>query len=116
MTNAQLKCNQMKLLFKLTLLKIIPVSIKMKFKQRIGVSNRLHFLLLQFAHVIVSDDLDHDKKSVTIFNETVANNFVKKNFPQVKVVDIFSDGPTSQFKNKYMVGFYHTLQRKGLKI
>jgi len=68
------------------------------------------------SHVIVSDDLDHDKKSVTVFMDIVVNNFVKKNFPQVKVVDIFSDGPTSQFKNRYMAGFYHTLQRKGLKI
>ena len=48
--------------------------------------------------------------------DIVVNNFVKKNFPQVKVVNIFFDGPTSQFKNKYMASFYHTVQRKGLKI
>ena len=68
------------------------------------------------SHVIVSDDLNHDKKSVAVFMDTVVNNLVRKSFPQVRVVNIFSDGPSSQFKNKYMAGFYHTLQRKGLKI
>jgi len=48
--------------------------------------------------------------------DTVVNNFVRKSFPQVRLVKIFSDGPSSQFKNKFMAGFYHTLQRKGLRI
>ena len=66
--------------------------------------------------VIVSDDPSHDKKSVAVFMDTVVNNFVRKSFPQIREVNIFSDGPSSQFKNKYMAGFYHTLQSKGLKI
>lgn len=64
----------------------------------------------------MSDDLSLDKKSVAVFMDTVVNNFVRKGFPQVRVVNIFSDGPSSQFKNKFMAGFYHTLQRKGLRI
>ena len=64
----------------------------------------------------MSDDLSHDKKSVAVFMDTVVNNFVGKSFLQVQVVNIFSDGPSSQFKNKFMAGFYHTLQRKGLRI
>ena len=67
-------------------------------------------------HVLASDDLSHDKKSVAVFMDTVVNNFIRKSFPQVRVVNIFSDGPSSQFKNKFMAGFYHTLQRKGLRI
>ena len=31
-------------------------------------------------------------------------------------VIIFSDGPSSQFKSKYMARFYSILQRKGLSI
>ena len=48
--------------------------------------------------------------------DSVVSNFVRKSFPQVRLVKIFSDGPSSQFKNKFMAGFYHTLQRKGLRI
>ena len=68
------------------------------------------------SHVIVSDDHSHDKKSIAVFRDTVVNTFVRKSYPQVRKIDIFSDGPSSQFKNKYMASFYHTLQRKGLQI
>ena len=46
----------------------------------------------------------------------IINTLVKDKYPQVTVVDIFLDGPSSQFKNRYMTNFYHTLQQKGIKI
>ena len=68
------------------------------------------------SHVIVSDDHSHEKTSIAVFMDLVVNTFVKQSYPQVKVVDIFSDEPNSQFKNEYMANFYSTLQRKGLQI
>lgn len=68
------------------------------------------------SHVIVSDDHSHEKKSIAVFMDLVVNTFVKERYPQVKVVDIFSDGPNSQFKNRYMANFYSILQRQGIKI
>lgn len=47
--SAKHSCNQMKQLSGLTLLKITPVSTKIKFKQPIGVNKKLHSLLLQFG-------------------------------------------------------------------
>lgn len=69
-----------------------------------------------YSHVIVSDDHSHERKSVAVFMDTVVNTLVRQSFPHVRMLEIFSDGPTSQFKNKYMANFYHTLQRKGLQI
>ena len=46
----------------------------------------------------------------------IINTLVKDKYPQVAVIDIFSDGPSSQFRNRYMMNFYHTLQWKGIKI
>lgn len=69
------------------------------------------------SHVTGSHGLSNDNlESVAIFMVTVVNNFVRKSYPQVRVVSIFSNGPSSQFKLKYMTGFYHTLQSKGLEI
>ena len=68
------------------------------------------------SHVIVSDDHSHEKTSVAVFMDMVINDFIKESFPNVKQVDIFSDGPSSQFKNKFMTNFYHILKRKGLQI
>lgn len=61
------------------------------------------------SHVIVSDDTDHDKKSVIAFLWYVINHLVKDRHPSVKHVYAFSDGPTSQFKNRYLVHFLHKL-------
>ena len=46
----------------------------------------------------------------------VISDFVAKTHPQVKMVDVFSDGPLSQFKNKYMANFCCKLKRHGLKV
>ena len=68
------------------------------------------------THCIISDDHGHDKWSVSVFLDTVINDFVAKKHPQVKRVDVFSDGPASQFKNKYMANFCCKLERHGLKV
>ncbi|EDO29585.1 predicted protein [Nematostella vectensis] len=68
------------------------------------------------SHVIVTDDHNHDKQSIAVFMDYTINTLVKEMFPQVASVDIFSDGPSSQFKNRYMANFYQTLQQNGVKI
>lgn len=64
------------------------------------------------SHVIVSDDLGHDKTSVAVFMSIVIDKFVKGNYNEVQRVYVFSDGPSSQFKNRYIVHFLHTLNDK----
>jgi hypothetical protein len=48
------------------------------------------------SHVIVSDDHSHEKTSVAVFMDMVINDFIKESCPNVKQVDIFSDGPSSK--------------------
>lgn len=50
--------------------------------------------------IVVSDDLLHDKCSVWVFMKAVID-YVKQIQPQLKYISIFSDGCTSQFKNRY---------------
>ena len=52
----------------------------------------------QRSMVFVSDDLDHDKISVCVFMHKVLTKLTTEN--AIKKVDIFSDGPSSQFKNQ----------------
>ena len=59
--------------------------------------------------VILSDEMAYDKKAVAVFMSQVIDNFVKKRNPDVKQVCVFSDEPSSQFKNKYMANFLQTL-------
>jgi len=69
------------------------------------------------SHVIVSNDLSHEKKSISVFLDTVLNTFVKLRHPDVTEVFLFSDGPSSQFKNKFMVSLLRTFnQQLGLRI
>ena len=63
------------------------------------------------SHVIVSDDLEHDRTAVTVFMDTVLEGFVKQRHPEVKTVYVFSDGPSSQFKNKFIVSILPTFDR-----
>ena len=42
---------------------------------------------------------------------TILGEFVKKIHPNVTKAYIFSDGPSSQFKNKYIVNFLHKLNQ-----
>ncbi|CAB4041133.1 Sentrin-specific protease 2 [Paramuricea clavata] len=64
------------------------------------------------SHVIVSDELNHDKKSVAVFMSTVMDKFVKEMHADVRRAYVFSDGPSSQFKNRYIVNFLHHLNSK----
>ena len=66
------------------------------------------------SHVFVTDDRSHDKKAVAVFMDRVFRSLVSDKSSKVKRVHVFSDGPSSQFKNKYMVNFYHQL-RKNVK-
>ena len=107
-------------------------SIKMKSKQLIGVKSKLPYSLLPFgpkvatgafwtkssndkntcdSHVIVSDELGHEKKAVAVFMSRVINKFVKEKHQHITRVHIFSDRPSSQFKNKYVAHFLHTLRQ-----
>ena len=54
------------------------------------------------------------KKSIAVFVDFAVNSLIRMSYPQIEVVDIFSDGPSSQFKNRYMANFYRILQRKGV--
>ena len=56
------------------------------------------------------------KKSIAVFVDFVVNSLIRMSYPQIRVLDIFSDGLSSQFKNRYMASFYRILQRKGIKI
>ena len=53
--------------------------------------------------VIVSNNLNHSKETVVAY--------VDMTIPaSVKLVSIWSDGPASQFKNRYIAAALHTLQ------
>ena len=55
--------------------------------------------------------MTHDKKAVAMFMSQVIDKFIKKRHPDVQQVYVFSDGPSSQFKNKYVANFLHTLNK-----
>ena len=55
--------------------------------------------------------MTHDKKALAVFVSQVIDKFIKKRNPDVKQVYAFSDGPSSQFKNKYIANFLHTLNK-----
>ena len=54
--------------------------------------------------VIVSDNLDHGKGTVVAYIDYLLNTLPAP----VKTVSIWSDGPSSQFKNKYIYHCSHT--------
>ena len=62
------------------------------------------------SNAIISDERNHDKQPVAVFMNKVLTDFVKQNHPEVKTVHIFSDGRSSQFKNKYIVQLLYGLQ------
>ncbi len=66
--------------------------------------------------VIVSDELCHDKKSVMAYTHTVIEK-IKKDFPSITTVRIWTDGPSSQYKSKYVASSIPTLERMfGIKV
>jgi len=62
------------------------------------------------SQVFITDDKNHDKKAVAVFMDRVLQMLVSDQGPKLKHVHVFSDGPSSQFKNRYMVNFYHKLR------
>ena len=51
------------------------------------------------SHVIVSDSREHNKTSIVVFT----NKLLELKPEWVKHVKIWTDGPKSQFKNKYVM-------------
>jgi hypothetical protein len=52
--------------------------------------------------VIVNDDTTHSKEQVFFYLDLVIN-YVKQSHPQLKSIKIFTDGCSSQYKNKFML-------------
>ena len=68
------------------------------------------------SFVLVSDDLNHSKQSVYTYMQYIFNH-LKSKFPNMKILDIFSDGASSQFKQKYLFSnLYSWEQEHDLKI
>lgn len=66
-------------------------------------------------HPIVkaSDELNHSKNTIILHVDKILNEIPK----EIESVNIWSDGPTSQFKNKYIAAALPTLNEKhNLKI
>ena len=53
------------------------------------------------SSVIVSDDMIHGKLAVSCFLGKILEN-LKAKHPTIEKIDFFSDGASSQFKQKYM--------------
>lgn len=52
------------------------------------------------SFAVISDDLNHNKYSVWVFLKAVLKELVSK-YPDLKCVNIFSDGCAGQFKNRF---------------
>ena len=59
-----------------------------------------------FSRVVISDDLNHTKYSIFIFMQCIFQSLWAK-FPSIKTVNVFSDGPTSQFKQRFLFSNLH---------
>ena len=62
----------------------------------------------QHSHVIASDNLAHGKETVIAYLDKVLDGLPD----HVKKVSLWSDGPASQFKNRYIAASMDTLQCK----
>ena len=51
-----------------------------------------------FSMVIISDDLNHTKYCIFVSMQCIFRSLRAK-FPSIQAINIFSDGPTSQFKD-----------------
>ncbi|XP_041379147.1 uncharacterized protein LOC121391661 [Gigantopelta aegis] len=68
------------------------------------------------SYVIVSDYREHEKSAVTAFTSQIMD-VIKSEMPSVEVVDVWTDGPSSQYKNKYVFALLFKLQEHhGLQI
>lgn len=60
--------------------------------------------------VFVSDELDHEKNSVCVFIHELLSKLVAKH--GITKVDIFSDGPSSQFKNQFVLNYLPIIKKQ----
>ena len=68
------------------------------------------------SYVKVSDYREHEKSAVTAFTSNITDA-IKSEMPSVEVVDVWTDGPSSQYKNKYIFALLFKLQEHhGLQI
>ena len=61
------------------------------------------------SYVIVSDYLEHEKRAVAAFTTHILG-MITDTLPTVKSVQIWSDGPSSQYKNRYVFALTSKLQ------
>lgn len=56
----------------------------------------------KFSHVYVADDTSHSKYCVVLFLHKIIED-LKKKFPNLRIVKMFSDGCACQFKNRWIL-------------
>ena len=61
------------------------------------------------SNVVVSDDLTHTKSSIVTFLDALATKLLSKN---VHTLHVWTDGPSSQFKNRFIVAILPWLAKK----
>lgn len=68
----------------------------------------IRYFAKQHSKVIASDNLDHSKDTIFAYMYKILSKIPKK----IKRVKIWSDGPSSQFKNKYMAAAVKVFETK----
>jgi hypothetical protein len=64
--------------------------------------------------VIINDDTSHSKEQVTFYIQLIVNS-VREDYPDLAHIDFFTDGCSSQFKNKYiLISLLYTVEDLGL--
>lgn len=61
------------------------------------------------SFIVVSDNTEHSKRTVCIFLTQILDSLELKS---IKEINFWSDGPSCQYKNKYMFGFLPSLLTK----
>ena len=56
--------------------------------------------------VVISDDLNHTKNSIFVFMQCIFQGLQAK-FPGIETINVFSDGPTSQFMQRFLFSNLH---------
>ena len=71
----------------------------------------VYFQQRTLSWVIVSDCRDHEKNAVAAYTSKVLE-MIKDIIPDAKQVDVWTDGPSSQYKNKYIFALRLQLKNK----
>ena len=59
-----------------------------------------------FSMVIISDDLNHTKYCILVYMQCIFRSLRAK-FPSIQAINIFSDGPSSQLKQRFFFSNLH---------